>query len=496
MVGVRARAEPVLAVTRSAAGARAVVVGLTLFAAALRVPTLHIQSFWDDEGYTVDLMRMSFGQMLTAVPKTESTPYPYYVLAWAWTHLFGTGEWGLRLLSALFGVALVPVVYATATRIGSGSRRAGTIASAFVAANPLLIWYSQEGRVYSLLAFLIGLSLLGFVAALRGGSRRAVVGWCVASVLALFTHYFAVFAVVPEAAALLARRRGRDVVAAVGVLAFEGLALLPLALKQRDRGYQFHNISLATRVLQIPEQFVVGYGVWSTPAGKVAAAAAAAIVGLGLVLLTRHRSSVVAASAAVVAAGLALPLVLAPLRLDYVLTLYFIGLLAPVLTLAAVGLANVRAGAVGSAILVCVCVGVYAAVETHSQFQREDLRGAARALAPAYEPMSRAIVVTPPSLLRAYLPRVTDLPSHGADVREVDLVALSQKEPGEPPVVPRAFNRRLSVPGFRLVGVRYTERFTVVRFRAKQPRHVTAAALRRSRIRGGNITRTDVLLDP
>ena len=45
---------------------------LTLLAAVIRLPTLAEQSFWLDEGYTVRLVRMSFGGMLRTIPRTES----------------------------------------------------------------------------------------------------------------------------------------------------------------------------------------------------------------------------------------------------------------------------------------------------------------------------------------------------------------------------------------------------------------------------------------
>ena len=85
---------------------------LTLLAAVVRLPTLAQQSFWLDEGYTERLVRMSLGAMFRAIPKTESTPPLYYALAWVWTRLFGFSEFGIRSLSAVAGIATIPVAYA------------------------------------------------------------------------------------------------------------------------------------------------------------------------------------------------------------------------------------------------------------------------------------------------------------------------------------------------------------------------------------------------
>src|SRR5206468_4258293 len=106
---------------------------------------------------TVWLTRMSFGHMLTTVPKTEATPHLFYVLDWLFTRPFGTSEVGMRLLSALLGTLTVAVVY-VAGAVGA-SRRAGLAAAAFAAVNPFLVWYSQEARAYALVVFLSAVAL-------------------------------------------------------------------------------------------------------------------------------------------------------------------------------------------------------------------------------------------------------------------------------------------------------------------------------------------------
>src|SRR5919112_1333049 len=89
--------------------------GITVVGALLRFVTLGDQSYWGDEGVTVALVRMSFGDMLDTIPKWESTPPLYYALAWVWTRALGSSEeWGLRSLSAVAGAVTIPVLYAAA----------------------------------------------------------------------------------------------------------------------------------------------------------------------------------------------------------------------------------------------------------------------------------------------------------------------------------------------------------------------------------------------
>ena len=127
----------------------AAVTGLGL---AVRFASLGVQSYHHDEVITVArVIPGSFLDMLRQVKGSESNPPLYYVVAWAWAKAFGTGEVGIRSLSALLGAATVPVAFLAARE--AASARAGLIAAAIVAVNPMLIWYSQEARYYSMLVF-------------------------------------------------------------------------------------------------------------------------------------------------------------------------------------------------------------------------------------------------------------------------------------------------------------------------------------------------------
>src|ERR1700748_3297466 len=140
------------------------VAALTVLGAILRFYRLGHQGFWFDEANTALLVHFSPGKMLGLIPQSESTPPLYYCVAWVWARIFGYGEVGLRSLSALAGVTMIPVVYAAGAKLVS--RRAGLLAAAFATCSPLLIWYSQEARSYQLLAFLAAASLLAFAYAL------------------------------------------------------------------------------------------------------------------------------------------------------------------------------------------------------------------------------------------------------------------------------------------------------------------------------------------
>src|SRR5262245_33319390 len=112
------------------------VAGLTVLGLLVRFVTLDLQSFWADEAETVHLLNLGLHSMLREIPDSEGTPPVYYVLAWGWTHVFGTGEVGVRSLSALAGVGSIPVFYGAASELCS--RRVGLAVAALAAVNPLL----------------------------------------------------------------------------------------------------------------------------------------------------------------------------------------------------------------------------------------------------------------------------------------------------------------------------------------------------------------------
>ena len=145
----------------------AAVGAVTLLGAVLRLATLGLQSYEFDEGATLYVIRGWFTHMLHGVARYESTPPLYYVLAWVWSQAFGTGETGLRLFSAIAGVATVPVVYAVGRALGS--RRIGLVAAAIVATSPYPRLLLAGGAVVRALRA----PLDGGIALLRQGDQES-----------------------------------------------------------------------------------------------------------------------------------------------------------------------------------------------------------------------------------------------------------------------------------------------------------------------------------
>ena len=329
---------------------------LIALGAAIRFATLTSQGFWLDEQVTVSLVQQGPIELLKAVITSESNPSLYYLLLGGWERVLGSGEFGIRSFSALAGTAAIPLLYVAAKTLYS--RRAGVIAAAITATSPLLIWYSQEARNYELLLLLAALSFVCFAKALDDHGHRWLWAWALSSAVALATHYFAFFLIVPEAVWLLCRRPGSrlDTAIPMGAIAIVGLALLPLTATQRGRGDWIEGYGLSGRLINVPEHFLVGYHVpWEMLPGV-----AIALVGLAAVYAAWRAEGAarrgLAITASITLAGLAMLLLSSLFGDDYIVTRNLLELWPVAAVMLAVALASPRAGRIGLAAAGTLCV--------------------------------------------------------------------------------------------------------------------------------------------
>jgi mannosyltransferase len=455
--------------------------------AALRVATLGTQSLWLDEAVTAQLVRMDLHGMLSAIPHSESSPPLYYVLAWLWSRVFGTGEVALRSLPALLGTAMIPVVWALGRRVGG--ERAGLAAAALVAVNPMLVWFSQEARAYALLALLGALSALLWLRALEAPRTARVAGWGIVAALALATHYYAIFLVGPQAVWLALRAptvRARVVAVALPLAA--AAALAPLALSQRanDSAAFIAHSGLARRLAQVPKQFLVGYDAPLESLLAIGSALALLLAAVGLARLLAGRARVAPRAradalrlSALTVAALALPALLALAGEDHVVTRNVLAALPPAAALAGAGLAAVapRPAAAATAAACALALVAVVGVAVDPALQRDDWRGAARALGGAEG--ERVIVGMPGALvpLRYYLPGLRLLGAAPATTAEVDYVGLAMHRGGSRSAPPRPRADPAPGPDFVVAKRLETVTFTVVRMRAAAPQPVAPGAL-------------------
>ena len=471
---------------------------LVILAAALRFSTLGLQSFWYDEAFTpVHVLHPGLGATLHSVLHTENTPPLWYVLIWAWSRVFGTGAIALRLPSALFGVASVPVAWAIGRELeGPPTRRATAIAAgAFVAVNPLFVWYSQEARAYALFVLMAALAMLCFLRALHEPTGRRLAAFAVSASLALLSHYFAAFLLAPMIVMLLlgdripglrgdrsreGEDRGRGArLLACGAVVLVGLALLPLAFAQGGHGAQWiGQWALTSRLQAIPQYYLTGYMGAPLGHGIELLLALPIIAGLGWGLwsvLERREERGALIALTIAASGVLLPIVPIAFGADYLAPRNLVAAMIPVSALIAVVVTARRAGRTGTALAALIAVGALAItidVDLSPRLQRGDWRGVADVLRGT---ANNKRVITTVELgaapLEYYLPPLHNL-ARGASVTvsEIDETGYAplKASAGSPPA-----------PGFQLLSRDDVNGLIVYRFRSATPRTVSEATLRR-----------------
>lgn len=192
---------------------------LLLLGLGLRLHHLTLRALWWDEGLSVFFSQFGyFENARLAVTLADTNPPFYRLLLGGWLALLGDSAWATRLLSVLAGVVLLAVVWRLAREIRLSFITA-TLAMALATLSPMLIYYAQEAKGYSLEA-LAGVSAVVLWWRLHrhlwpSSTRPAHLAlWGLFGLALLFSigvHYIAVFLIFTlnvGSALVLARRYG------------------------------------------------------------------------------------------------------------------------------------------------------------------------------------------------------------------------------------------------------------------------------------------------
>ncbi|HUR05129.1 MAG TPA: glycosyltransferase family 39 protein [Nonomuraea sp.] len=214
---------------------------VTLVGAVVRLASLGRQPIGYDEDFTAVVAQQSVGRILDIVSHDSAPPLFYLaehgVLTLA--HRFGFAPAGsdafplvLRLVPALAGIVLIPMVAALGRRVGGDS--AGLWAAAVVALAPATVLLSGFARMYGPAAALtVAAAVLLWRAVERPAGRRWAAYLAVA-VAAVWTSYFSVVALLGVlAAGLWLRPNRRQASVAIGLTALAVATIGPWLLAAR-----------------------------------------------------------------------------------------------------------------------------------------------------------------------------------------------------------------------------------------------------------------------
>lgn len=177
--------------------------GLTvslILGAVFRLHALGLPAYDCDELYALRIQGTSLTEVASLIGRSafhDFNPPLSYLLFMAWIARFGTAEAAVRSLSMLLGLISIALVGLLGRRIGGVW--AGLAAAGFLALNPLQIAYSQEARPYALAVALTIAAHLFFARSLGGAPAWNRTVYALLLAAALYTHYFALLALLPHA---------------------------------------------------------------------------------------------------------------------------------------------------------------------------------------------------------------------------------------------------------------------------------------------------------
>lgn len=141
-------------------------------------------------GISVPEERLTLAKVVTSTLNSDTHPPGYYVMMWAWTKVFGTSVWSIRLPSALLGIACIPLVF----WLGyiTCQTTAGWIAATLFAINGHQIFWSDVARMFTLACFLglLATILLLRMARQKRASRPLQLAYVAVLLLGVSTHIF------------------------------------------------------------------------------------------------------------------------------------------------------------------------------------------------------------------------------------------------------------------------------------------------------------------
>jgi 4-amino-4-deoxy-L-arabinose transferase-like glycosyltransferase len=246
------------------------------------------QSFWLDEAISANVVKnLSFGDIVLKFGPTDFHPPLFYWMLKLWSQIWGSGEVTMRLMSVLAGVVTVWTVY----KIGEDQKKPhlGWWAAMLLAANPLLVYYSQENRMYAMVTMFL---IIGW----RYWLKNNVIKSVFFLVLAWWTFYGAIFFIAGLGIISLVKKQYRQAaVLSIGT-GIGVAATLPLLLLQLNNSAQQVRIISSwgqilgkadlKNLLLVPIKFTIGrisfypkWAYWLVATGAVGMTALAAIPG-------------------------------------------------------------------------------------------------------------------------------------------------------------------------------------------------------------------------
>lgn len=186
------------------------------------------QSLWRDEAFSYVLSKHSIFEIVRLTSQDFNPPL-YYLLLHFWMDIFGNSEVAMRSLSFIFYILTVFTIYKFAGRVFNN--KVALISILIALFNPMLLYFSFEARMYSLLAFVSVGSMYCYF-------TKNWKWWFMISLLGIYTHLFFWFNIAVQMIVSLKNNDCRKNLTKYLVLFLMFIPWAPFVLTQMIKGSQ------------------------------------------------------------------------------------------------------------------------------------------------------------------------------------------------------------------------------------------------------------------
>ena len=172
-----------------------IILSILLLALFLRIYDLGSESLWIDEGFSIRVAKLNLVQIIEQT-SWDTHPPLHFIILHCWINIFGDSEFSTRFLSVIFGFFAIFMMYRVGTLIFN--KNTGILASLLLSVSVFHIHYSQEVRMYGLMALLALCSMYFFIKLLEERNYTTSISYIVFSTLLMYTHVYGFFIIIAQ----------------------------------------------------------------------------------------------------------------------------------------------------------------------------------------------------------------------------------------------------------------------------------------------------------
>lgn len=166
---------------------------ITLAGGVIRFISLDQPSLWYDEAMTYSRVNGTYMQMIEVL-RNDGFPPLHYTAYWLLAQVTYLTPWMMRVIPAVAGVLMIPVVFALARQFTSPGRALAV--AGFTAANAFMLHHSRDAKMYMHFWLFFTLAITCLIWWARTGRRVGYLSWILGGVGAVGLHGSGLFLLV------------------------------------------------------------------------------------------------------------------------------------------------------------------------------------------------------------------------------------------------------------------------------------------------------------